>query len=490
MPGYLLLRNNKESGPFSLQQLISMTLKPYDLVWVEGKSAAWRYPGEIEELKAYAPPVEEQPYDRFYKKNTIQQQQHELVTIEENVKNVTAQAPAAVVDKKVATNTVPVQQPVPVISGKRVFVTMPVTGQVVPPNKIPDSHTITEISIDTPAVNPLPIQQDRVVKKAAPQETATWVLEEKYSMPLDDIKQLYVENLLSKQTQKKKSFKPAGSAVMLLAVTVFFVLAIVAGTFLSGKKDRENHSAAILPNANNEIVQQTSIADITGGEPNSPAPSKLPNKQTPVVSNKTSAIPVSVKAGGYVEAAKAVTINENGNTENNTADDVSEEAVLQEAMAVTDEAAMHTNTADNALVKQNEPLMAVTTTHHSNGQAKPVNVLTAAVPDPEKAGTKKKIRKLLVIDKVDYKTGLLGGIRNASVSLTNHSNYKMDLVMVDVDYLKANDNTIKTERLYFKNIPPSGTITLEAPAGQGSKLDCRITLISSKELDYIYATVN
>lgn len=67
MTNYLLLRNNKEKGPFSLDELIQHGLKPYDLVWVNGKSAAWRYPGEIAELKEYSPAVEEQPYDRFFK---------------------------------------------------------------------------------------------------------------------------------------------------------------------------------------------------------------------------------------------------------------------------------------------------------------------------------------------------------------------------------------------------------------------------------------
>src|ERR1700722_12106257 len=67
---YLLLRNNKQSGPYSSEELKSMGLKAYDLVWLEGKSAAWRYPCEIEELKAFAPPVEEQPFDRFYKRSS------------------------------------------------------------------------------------------------------------------------------------------------------------------------------------------------------------------------------------------------------------------------------------------------------------------------------------------------------------------------------------------------------------------------------------
>src|SRR5204862_1987781 len=69
MANYLLLRNNKESGPYSADDLVKLGLKAYDLLWVQGKSAAWRYPSEIEELKSFAPVVEEQPFDRFYKKS-------------------------------------------------------------------------------------------------------------------------------------------------------------------------------------------------------------------------------------------------------------------------------------------------------------------------------------------------------------------------------------------------------------------------------------
>jgi len=74
MANYLLLRNNKESGPYSLDGLMQLGLKPYDLVWIQGKSAAWRYPSEVEELKPFAPIVEEQPFDRFYKKQETKPQ--------------------------------------------------------------------------------------------------------------------------------------------------------------------------------------------------------------------------------------------------------------------------------------------------------------------------------------------------------------------------------------------------------------------------------
>lgn len=52
---YLLLRNNQQSGPYSLEELIQLGLKPHDLIWVDGRSAAWVYPSEIELLRPYAP---------------------------------------------------------------------------------------------------------------------------------------------------------------------------------------------------------------------------------------------------------------------------------------------------------------------------------------------------------------------------------------------------------------------------------------------------
>ena len=47
---YLLLRNNKQSGPYSIDELIGQQLKPTDLVWTEGKSQAWLHPYEMEEF--------------------------------------------------------------------------------------------------------------------------------------------------------------------------------------------------------------------------------------------------------------------------------------------------------------------------------------------------------------------------------------------------------------------------------------------------------
>jgi hypothetical protein len=70
MSSYLLLRNNKESGPFTMDEVKSMSLKTYDLIWVVGKSAAWRYPGEIPELKSLVPLVPPEQEVDYYRKRT------------------------------------------------------------------------------------------------------------------------------------------------------------------------------------------------------------------------------------------------------------------------------------------------------------------------------------------------------------------------------------------------------------------------------------
>ncbi|WP_315822634.1 GYF domain-containing protein [Paraflavitalea speifideaquila] len=120
MNKYLLLRDNKQTGPYSVEELKEKGLKPYDLVWLDGRSAAWRYPSEIAELSSFAPAVEEQPYDRFYKKKPAQQ-----ATAQSSAKNgiqqETVHTEAVVVTTPVAVTTNVPQN----ISTKKIYVTLP-----------------------------------------------------------------------------------------------------------------------------------------------------------------------------------------------------------------------------------------------------------------------------------------------------------------------------------------------------------------------------
>lgn len=66
MKKYLLLRNNKQTGPYTSEELLEMGLKAQDLLWMEGKSAAWRYPGEFDEFKTHPSVLQDAQPDRLF----------------------------------------------------------------------------------------------------------------------------------------------------------------------------------------------------------------------------------------------------------------------------------------------------------------------------------------------------------------------------------------------------------------------------------------
>jgi hypothetical protein len=78
MKKYLLLKDNQQSGPYSLEEITSISLKKLDLVWIEGESTQWNYVSEVDELKpaivevknvspVYYPPVTERKREKDFK---------------------------------------------------------------------------------------------------------------------------------------------------------------------------------------------------------------------------------------------------------------------------------------------------------------------------------------------------------------------------------------------------------------------------------------
>lgn len=50
MRAYLLLRNNRKTGPHTFEELLAMEPGAQDLIWVEGHSQCWRHPSELVEF--------------------------------------------------------------------------------------------------------------------------------------------------------------------------------------------------------------------------------------------------------------------------------------------------------------------------------------------------------------------------------------------------------------------------------------------------------
>jgi hypothetical protein len=47
---YLLLRDGRQSGPFTIGELLQQQVRPTDMIWIEGKSTAWCYLYEMQLL--------------------------------------------------------------------------------------------------------------------------------------------------------------------------------------------------------------------------------------------------------------------------------------------------------------------------------------------------------------------------------------------------------------------------------------------------------
>jgi hypothetical protein len=187
MSTYLLLRSNKQSGPYTLDQIRAIGLKAYDLVWIEGRSAAWRYPGEVEEFKSFAPVVEEQPYDRFYKRNPVKIQQ-------------------PVLESKLQTGGNP-----SFTDQNRTFI------YASPPaieKTVAEKETIRVL--DT-ALSSIPPGPEPVI------------LDEKFSQPLDDIKKKYVQEVLNRKRDSLQFRQLATIAALVFGLILLFSGGIFVG---------------------------------------------------------------------------------------------------------------------------------------------------------------------------------------------------------------------------------------------------------------------
>ncbi|MDI1234237.1 MAG: hypothetical protein PSX81_08145 [bacterium] len=87
----------------------------------------------------------------------------------------------------------------------------------------------------------------------------------------------------------------------------------------------------------------------------------------------------------------------------------------------------------------------------------------------------------------EYKSNELGGISDLKILLKNNCPYKIDYVLVQVNYLKQNGSVYLTEMLDFNNIEANTSSELFAPnSDRGVKISCSIKAIRSEGLNLCF----
>lgn len=458
MNKYLLLRDNKQTGPYSVEELINMGLKPYDLVWLDGKSAAWRYPSEIAELQAFAPAVEEQPYDRFYKKKPATAQQQ----VNANTQQASAQTEAVVVTTPVATTPV-----TPNITAKKIYVTLPAGAR--------DRGNTTATTDTNKAASPVPATQDGTEASAAKllNEQFARLREEKMKQaenmaanPVVNIKTVvetpaspgFSEIVEKHYPQQEETLAPVirqngkDNRILMrsIAAACLVLGGIVIGLVISNSRQQKNNAELDLlvkQIQEREKRKETATQNLPSAAPvNTPAQSDTVPAEEPVYTTPEDDKKESIGTPVH-----------NNNTANN-----------QQAVLPPD-------------APQQQPVKFIPAVVTNKPGNKPVN-------REEVEQARKNIHQLVAVDANKYKTGVLGGISDLQLTISNNSLYPLDQVEVEVRYLGPEKRVVKTQLLLFNDVAPGEQKTIEAPrTNRGVTVDYVITRINSKALGLAHA---
>lgn len=502
MASYLLLRNNKESGPYTLEALVQLGLKPYDLVWVEGKSAAWRYPSEVEGLKFYAPAVEEQPFDRFFKKpseqNAEKDQQPSLA--HSSVQQINTETkPAEVEVQEVVTQQQAQKENVEVkIPKKQVYVSMPANGGKTVIIKKTEQPVVTNGSVnDGYSKSQEPVKKTETVissspsyselvsdynkqqyteKKAAALQTELPVdeypLEKKYSQSLDDIKDMYAQTLADRKRKNAQKKVIMNLAKKVLPFAAVLIIGILVGVFIMNKK------------SGSDLASQAQRARII-------LPDETANTKPGATPTDNQLQQVATQTG-----ANQQPITENKPVENKSTD-LSNSVTSQKENGITD---LQNSLATSSITKKNGKKDAKATLPAGN-RGSELSQPKSIEPDPVTGERNKVVRsdndnnntqavtkqfsnslmKQVSVASNDYKRGTFGGIHDLQLTVTNNSNYLLDNVVVELQILKPNEQPLKTDNIRFSPVPPNGSLTLAIPAtSRGVKVAYRVTHVESK----------
>ena len=449
MATYLLLRDNKESGPHTLDNLVKLGFKSYDLVWIEGRSAAWRYPSEIEELKPYAPVAEEQPFDRFYKKATEEKKEvpftpQQQIPVQE--KNQQQYAPT------------PREEEIKFTPKKSVFVTMP-GGQKIktepPKSEPPGIERPVSSTPERPINSTVPVKRTSIPLTPIIDDDIPEA-EIKYSQPLDEIKEMYVKTLQQRKSKiARKSFLMANMK-RAAVIAVLIGVGVLTGFIIRSKSGGSTFSQQTTP-ASPAVTNSVTTTDKAGNElqqENLPATDqdqqnatehRFVKQNTPAINNEilddekkpilrirkeTMIKPIDKKVFEEEQISPGVDINES-----------------------TGERNRKVRTDDNAAAEYKAPVRS----------------------------SKNNLANQVSVSSNDYKIVAFGGIRNLLLTVTNNSKYELDNVIVELQYLKPSEEPLRTENIRFRSIAPNESSTMKIPdTNRGIKVSYKIISIESK----------
>jgi hypothetical protein len=443
MKPYRLLRNNKETGPYSAEELIAMGLKAYDLVWVDGKSAAWRYPCEIAALKPYAPEAEDM-IANFWKPAAMH-------------KNNTATPPAAL----------PARAEKPRFRVRADWRRIDDRGQMTD-----DRNTAVPVPVYMPVVQEVvtrPAPESVVEEKTIPQV--------KYTESLDSIKQRYNDTIL-KQPPQAFPVKIGRYAWLLVLVP-----ALGAGVWIGSSWHQEKQPvtiAATTPSAPAPEVAAVSLQAAMEDETPPAMPEAAPARtvSTPAKTARVATVPGKAPARIATAAVPHAVLT---TTPNKVADKVLNKPVVKTAVVTTAGTKKKTiNTPSPVAAVLQQPPAAAKQPVVNMVQTAAVAATDKPAPAPAKAPVTASPRKQIA-DYVSVKEELqqYQDGKQMTLHVKNNTSTAVDLVVLDLQYYDSNGRFKKGETLYVNHLSGNDAVALNAPSVKNAqRIDYKISLLS------------
>ena len=450
MSSYLLLRDNKQTGPYTLDELITKGLKPYDLIWIEGKSAGWRYPSEVSELIAYAPAVEEQPFDRFFKKPASSQQKSETTNTPTEIPEVKAEP--------VFVKPAPKEENIFNLPNRKVYVNFP--AAVAKRSNGPEKPIVEKQPAAEKQNPPIRKEENKEFERYLPSEPVKAVqpIPEKKEADAPPVVEKFSTTVFNENEKtgngngnghqyreypRKK--KTNGSLVFGIAAVCILLAGVGIGLFISYSNQKNNSSEL------DKLVKQIK--------------EKEKAKQVIPVSNQ-------------VDQNTALQQNEVVSTDNTN---LPQEANPNTTKQPTKKSLKKENSSNNgALVTQ-----PADEEHkeENDAQISERNEQKDAANEAAIRNTREKINELINIENNSYKTGVLGGISNLQLTISNNSLYSLDEVEVEIRYLGPEKKVVRTTNIQFTDIGAGEQKTLSIPKSKrGVGIEYTIKRVSSKAL--------
>lgn len=517
---YLLLRNNHQTGPHSLEELVQIGLKPLDLVWIEGKSFSWSYPAEIGVLKPYVVQSNEAaPNEPAATKSSV----------------VSTASPATVHQaymppgKETSTQSA-------ALSAKKIYVSMPsnraqqqaaepqISPATILEQKAEELRKRTQAYASGNKLNNPPIKPNAGTpietfnKEAAPINkpvTTGDAVKVKYARPVGELEEEYSSWVYNQKSIKKKNFSWGG-----IAAAIAVVILLGAAFSMSKYDSSENEPVPQNEPATQELTakdtqntedlvpapyEQTATLPKTSGNESFPSTAANPEKRdnTSFASN-TSSTPglkkeahTSTKAVTVKESptiSSNATAKEEKNTispvENNSKIAVKTKEETNKASAETPEKKKTFGAAISGFFnKFKRKVDVIQNPEDSKQESKPAKQpvekpqSTAQEPGTERKAKRRgddetkpaeaasngaTAEKTNFDDLVDITSNepaekWMLGVHGLKLTIRNRSTETLRTAAVEVRYYSEQNELLEKKVLHFTNVPPSKSATLPVP---------------------------